>query len=368
MLDLGVFTLNSIRKIIILASATSISACSFLYGEDGLIKDTSNDYLKASQTKDLVIPETLSHKDKVDYAMIPAIGKKAKTSKTGDALYSAAPVQILAVLENVRADKQGEYPAVFIQDEKEFLWNTIVNLFEENEILPAVSDKANYFLDTGWLAVDERGLWLGMEGSEEVDEFRAKYQIKILPGNLDKEERLEVKRVRAQKLNDDTDKWEEVGNFWQDSAQMLNFIIVDYDNQVKKREKSNMASAIAGFKVELGVDSEGETALITLAEKEMVWNKLPMVLKAAKFDVNDKDRRSMTYFLKYEEEEVGFFASLVSTEQETLPVDDGDYQVVLTDMNEKTAITFKDAQGAPLESNIVVKMYPMLSKLFGTKR
>jgi outer membrane protein assembly factor BamC len=368
MLDIGVFNLNSIKKIIILASATSLSACSFIYGEDGLIRDTSNDYLTAVQTKELVMPEGLSHKAKANYAQVPAIGLKAETSLMGKELRNSAPVQILAVLENVRVDKQSEFPAIFIQDEQDFIWNVLLNLFEENKVSPAILDKSNYFLDTGWMALDERGLWLGIEGSEEVEEFRAKYQIKLTPGILEKEVRVEAKRVRAQKLNDESDKWEDVGSFWQDSAQMLNFIIADYDKQATKREEVNRTSVIAGFKVDLGVDSDGETALLTSAKRELVWNKLPKVLEAVKFEINDKDRRSMTYFLKYEKEEQGFFASLVSSKPEFLPLEDGNYQVAVTDMGENTAITFKDGQGVSLESNTVIKMYPMLSKLFGKKR
>ena len=341
--------MNSIRKLIVIASATSLSACSFIYGENGLIKDTSNDYLDAAETKDLAIPEGLTHKNKANYAQVPVIGEKAKTANIGIDLRHAAPVQILAVLENVRIDKQAEFPAVFIQDEQAFLWTTLINLFKENGVSPTIEDKANSFVDTGWIALDERGLWLGMEGSEDVDEFRAKYHIKMAPGPQDKEVRIEVKRVRAQKLNNETDKWEEVGSFWQDSAQMLNFIIADYDAQTIKREKINRTSAIAGFKVELGVDTDGDTALLTTADKELVWNKLPKVLEAVKFEINDKDRRSMTYFLKYEKQELGFFASLVSSEQESLPIEDGNYQVILSELNDKTAITFKDGQGAALE-------------------
>lgn len=360
--------MNNIKKLLVVFSLTSLSACSYFYSEEGLIKDTSYDYLNARQTKGLEIPAPLVQEDKANYALVPRIGEKANKTQLSKNMKFSAPVQVLAVLDNVRLDKRASSPAVFIQEKKEFIWMSLLDLFQSNEITPAIIDRDSYYMNTGWMAVDERGVWLGVEGREEVDEFRAKYDIQIKPGNRNGDARLEVSRVRAQKINDDTDDWEDVPSYWQDSAEMLNLIISHYDEKVSERDREIRSRTVAGFDVELGTDSENNSALIASADKEKVWENLPKVLEAVNLMISDKDRRLMTYFLKYEKAEQGFFASLFSSETAELPIEEGNYQVSLSDNGELTAITFKDAQGAPLDSSQLVKLYPILTKLFGNRR
>ncbi|WP_168204312.1 outer membrane protein assembly factor BamC [Aliikangiella coralliicola] len=360
--------MNCFRKIILIILSAGLSACSYIYGEDGLIKDRTYDYLEAKQTKELVVPQELKQKARVDYTQVPAIGEKAKQADIGKSVRYAAPVQILAVLDNIREDKKAPNPAVFVQENIDILWQITVDLFVNNEINPTVVDKSQYFLNTGWVALDERGVWLGIESDEESDEFRAEFQVKIKPGVIRGENRIEVVRSKAQKYNDDSEQWENVPSFWQDSAEMLNLIISNYDKKVTEMEREKRGRAIAGFKVELAKDADNNAALVTATNREIVWEKLPRVLESVNFQVNDKDRRLMTYFVKYEVEEPGFFASLFNDEPEALPIEPGDYQVSLTDVGELTAVTFKDGQGAPLESSAMVKLFPILNKLFGDKR
>lgn len=345
-----------------------MSACSYFYGEDGIIRDSSYDYLKAKQTKDLKIPESLLQKNKVNYTPIPSIGKKAQNAPVGKDLRIVAPIQLLAVLDNVRVDRQAENPAIYMQEDIEFLWLTVIELLKLNEVTPAIMDRANYYIDTGWVAVDERGLGLGLEGREEIEDFRAKYSIKIKPGNLRKDIHIEVTRLRAQKMDDDTDKWVNIPSFWQDAAEMLNLILANYDQHSLQRTHTINSRTIAGFKVELATDSEGNAALVTSADKELVWEKLPSVLKAADITLSDRDRTLKTYFLSYEKKKDGFFASLDDEDIQPLALEDGNYQVTVSELGNNTAITFKNAEGTPLVPSVVAAIFPTFSRLFGENR
>jgi len=360
--------LNRIKTLALVVSASLLSGCSWLYGEDGLIKDTRYDYVKAKQASDIKVPEPLVQKDKVDYTPIPAIGEKAKQAPVGDAVALSAPIQILAVLDNVRVNKKANNPSVYIIEDSEFLWDAIINLFETHEATIVVKDKSKQIIQTDWMAVDERGVWLGLGGNDDIDEFRAKYRVQLSDGVLRNEKQVEVTRIAAEKLDEDTDAWKPVPSFWQDSAEMLNLVISHYDALAVERDKQSRASLIAGFKVQLAKDEKDAAALVTDASLEHVWEKLPKVLKALDFEVNDRDRRQMTYFVNYENQEPGFFASLFEEEKERLPLETGEYQVTLRELGERTAIVFRDGQGEPLKSDMMVKLYPTLSKLFGVNR
>lgn len=360
--------MNFTKAILPVLTILLLSGCSYFYGEDGLIRDTEYDYLKAKQSKGLEVPAPLVHKNLSNFTKVPAIGSQAKIAPTGTSLPIAAPSQIMAVLDNVRENKQSQDPAVFIEDKIDFVWSAVVDLLNENSITPGKVQKKDGYIDTGWVAQDERGVWLGIEGKEEVDEFRARYEIKIEPADVKTEVVLTVKRVLAQRLDDDSDQWVEVSSFWHDSAEMLNLMLASYDQKVAERNINMRSRVIAGFSVELGVDTEKNTALLAKVDKELAWEKLPKVLNALHFEIQDKDRRTMTYFFKFEREEEGFFASLFEQEKEELPLEDGDYQVVLSDVGDKVAYTFKTGEGVALDSALVAKLYPTLSKLFGDRR
>lgn len=352
----------------VLFATLTVSGCSYIYGEDGFIKDNTYAYLEAKQTKDIVIPDSLKQEEKVDYTPIPAIGSKAKQAEVGTKVKVNAPVQILAVLDNVRVNKQAQNPTVYILEDEEFLWNSVVDLFDTNEIQLDINDSQNRVLQTDWIAIDQRGVWLGLAGREDIDEFRAKFKVTFDKGILKGEKQVQVERVMAQKLNEETEQWESYPSFWQDSAEMLNMLISHYDKTATVRDKEIRAQNLAGFKVQLARDEDDNAALVTNAKLEHVWEKLPKVLDEADFDVGDRDRRLMTYFVQYEFEESGFFASLFESDKEPLPLESGDYQVTLRQLGERTAIVFRDGAGVPLNSTTMTKLFPTLSKLFGTKR
>ncbi|TQV76977.1 outer membrane protein assembly factor BamC [Aliikangiella marina] len=357
-----------IKTSIVILSCQMLAGCSWLYGEDGLVKDSSYEYVNARQTKDIQIPGELTQKRKVNFTPVPAIGEKAKQAPYGKEVKVSAPIQILAVLDNIRIDKKADNPAVFILDDSDFLWRSIIEIFEENEAKIEKANKQELVIETDWLAVDERGVWLGVAGEDDIDEFRAKYRVKFTDGVLKDEKRMEVSRIAAEKLDDETEQWQPVPSFWQDSADMLNLLISSYDKKAATRDQARKAAMVAGFKVQMAKDEEDAAALVTEASMEHVWEKLPKVLEALEFDVNDRDRRLMTYFVNYQKEEAGFFASLFSEEKELLPIDAGDYQVTLRQLGERTAIVFRDGQGEPLNSQVLTKLYPTLSQLFGDNR
>jgi len=359
--------LNNFQKLVLVLGGISLSGCSYLYSEEGLIKDRTFEYLDARETKDLNIPPELKQKNKVNYAQVPAIGEAAKNAPFGKELKVNAPVQILAVLENMRLDKKSADPAVFIVDDFEFLWANILSIFEEREINLAKVDKTGKTIDTGWLAQDEDGIWLGLEDSEEIDEFKTRFQIKITEGQLKNEYRIESRRVGAEIL-DEEDNWKPISSFWHDSAEMLNLIISKYDQSVAEREIAERKRAIAGFTVELSTNSDGDAALITAADKEDVWVKLPDVLIDLGFEVHDRDRQLMTYFTEYLTEEDGFFASLFSEDRVELPIESGNYQITVSELGERTAITIKDDQGNALESGVMGKLFPVISSRFGERK
>ncbi|MGX5174341.1 outer membrane protein assembly factor BamC [Aliikangiella sp. IMCC44653] len=359
--------MNFCIKLSLVGICSILTACSSIYGDDGLIKDSSYEYLEAKQVEPLVLPEGLHQKRKLNYTLVPQIGEIAAKAPAGKELALQAPTQILDVLDNIRVNKQSDLPSVFIIDEKAFVAQSIVNLFTENKV-ELTKKESQKVIETGWVALDSRGVWLGLAGEEDVDEFRAKYRVVFGEGVQRGELSLHVERIAAQKLNPDTAQWETIPSFWEDGAQMLNMLIANYDNAATAREAEARAKAPKGIKVRLAKDDKGNAALVTEVAIEQVWALLPEILPTLNFNINDKDRRLMTYFVSYKPTESGFFASLFTAEKVSLPLEAGEYQIAVRQLGEMTAVIFSDAQGSPLDIKKLTEMFPQLSASFGRQR
>ena len=360
---MSLFRLSLVISLLLL-----LSSCGYIYGDDGLIKSQKYDYLQARQTKPLKLPADLTHKSKADYTVVPNIGAKGEKAIYGRALIQEAPIQLLAVLDNTRVDRKSDVPTVFVSDRLDFIWQTAKFFLAERSIKAAVIDEHEKVIISGWMPIEEGGIWLGLDGSEEPDLIRAKYKISVTSGDIKGEHRLSVERTASQVRLDDDEQWQDKRITWQESADMMNLILSYYDTRIRVQQAKRQLKVMAGFKVELGQDSEGNAALITAAKENLVWQKIPKVIRELGMKVIDRDRRQKTFFLEYEQQEPGFFADLFDDEVSSLPIETGAYQLVVSEVGEQRVLTLKDGEGIALPTDIVVKLFPDLSRLFGDRR
>ena len=360
--------LRLIKASFLVLLALVISSCGFIYGEDGLIKNQKYEYIKARQSKQLQVPPPLSHKDKADYTLLPNIGEQGKKGLVGKSLEQAAPTQLLAVLENTRVDRKSTAPAILIIDELEFIWQTATKFIENHNVGTSIQDQQSRTIVSNWLAIQEGGIWLGLDGNEEPDLIRAKYKISIEKGEIKGEHKLIVERIESQIRADDDEPWLDKPVSWQESADMMNLLLSYYDTRLRVQEARHQQEVMAGFKVDLGQDTEGNSALLTFAKEKLVWEKIPKVMRELGFTIIDKDTRQKTYFMEYHKPEQGFFASLFDEQDILLPLEDGSFQMTIGESGEQRSITIRNAQGVAIETELLVKLYPDLSRLFGDRR
>ncbi|MDQ7048242.1 MAG: outer membrane protein assembly factor BamC [Enterobacterales bacterium] len=353
---------------LIIATTLLVSGCGYIYGDNGLIKSQKYAYTKAKQDKELVIPAPLKQSDQSDFTIVPPIGEKAKKGVMGKELSQKAPVQLLAVLDNTRVNRDASIPSILVSDNLDFIWQTVVIFMQQHDITLETKDSEKHIAITPWLNIDEGGIWLGINGEDEPDEERAKYKIQVKPGQIKGEYELTVERIGSQIRSDNDLPWQEKTINWGESADMMNLLLSFYDTRLTVEKLKHQRAILAGFKVELAKDAAGNPALVTKAEESLIWEKIPKVMKALGIKIVDKDARQKAYFLEYKAKEDGFFASLFDETVEKLALEDGEYQLVIGEIGELTSLTFKDGEGHPISAELLVKLFPELSRLFGDRR
>jgi outer membrane protein assembly factor BamC len=360
--------LKIIKFSIVLLTIALISGCGYIYGDNGLIKSQEFDYLRAEETKELDMPEPLVHKNKTNYTVVPQIGEKAKNAPRGKQLGQKAPIQLLAVLDNTRVDKKSELPAVFIMDNRDFIWQTAIKFFEKHQIKLDKADKQQQVIVTDWIPIEEGGIWLGLNGTDEPDLERAKYRVSISDSDLRGEFRLVVERTHSEQRVDDDAAWQQSAVSWQESADMMNLLLSHYDTRIREQEAARQLEIMAGFKVELGQNKASEPALLTEADEKLVWEKIPRVMREIGLVILEKDEKQKTYFMEYKSKEKGFFASLFDSKEKVKLFQEGAYQITLGSLGNRRTLTFRDGQGEALEASKLVAIFPELSRLFGDRR
>ncbi len=345
-----------------------VSGCGYIYGDNGLIKSQEYDYLHAKETNELEVPEPLVHKNKSNYTVVPQIGSATKDNASGKQLSQAAPIQLLAVLDNTRVDKKSEVPAVYIMDNIDFIWQTITKFFKKHEIRVEKQDNQKHRLVTDWIPIEEGGIWLGLDGTDEPDLERAKYAVSISDSNLPGEYRLVIERIQSEVREDNDLPWQAGAITWQESADMMNLVLSHYDTRIREQEAARQLKIMAGFKVELGQNQSQEAALLTDAEQKIVWEKIPRVMREIGMVILEKDDKQKTYFMEYKGEEEGFFASLFDSKKTQKLFQEGAYQITVGDLGNRRTITLRDGQGDPIEASVLVAAFPELSRLFGDRR
>lgn len=350
---------------VLVVSATSLlSGCSWLYGEKGLIHDSTNDYLKAEQTKPLDLPSDYDKSRLSNELPVPELKGKASSAPVGKQLDRKPPLQILAVSQGMRVNRVSENPGVFWMKDMEEFKSQLKAFFEYKGV--AIEMQGSEVV-TDWIVEDNEAWWRSVFGTVLPRFERNRYKVDLGPGERNGEVSIVVKHIAHQKMPYDEDKWVELSLSNKIATEFLNEF-VGYMDYLDRLENAKMLQKMRrGFVVKLSKDSDRNAALVAEADWRTVWLKTPKVLEPFGFTLTDRDRAQATYFFEFEPNEPGFFASMFSDDEGVaLDLEEGAYQAIVGGRDEgPVTITLIDLDGNPLSDGKMAQIFPYLAEAFG---
>lgn len=359
-----------VRALPVLA-AFGLSGCGWLYGKDGLIRDTEHDYLEARQSQPLKMPAQLSAFQPKDQFPVPAIGAKGSQSPVGDALDVNPPALVLSSGDGVNGIQDAAVPQALVLADSELLWRTLNDFLSSNAIAVEQADPATGELLTGWVQTEEIGWFRDWMMGEEIDSYRWQYRFTLKPGERPNERLLSAEAVRAEAHHED-DGWQPQTATRRNSVDILNQFLGFYDEQQTRAARERVLAARAGIKVELWQNEANQTGLLAHSGLSNTWEATPAVLERLGFIQEDKDTTKFLYYFKLEEsDEGGFWDWLFGDdrqEQVRLELEPGEYLVQLNAVGERTGLLFSKADGDVLDSATMTKLFPVLSDAFAERR
>jgi outer membrane protein assembly factor BamC len=351
-------------SVITLLASFLMTGCSWLYSEDGLIHDSSKDYLKAEQTKPLQVPDEYKTDHLGNIAPVPELPPQSQQLPAGDNLDKSPPLQVLAVGQGMRINRQSVNPGVFWMKPVDELRQQLEAFFEYKE-LSFIEE--NGLVKSDWVLIDNEAWWRSVFGTSLPRFERSKFTFSISQGERKGEAGVVVSQQAHQIMPYDEDSWKSIPENRKMATAFLNEFVGYMDYLERLENAKRLKQLNQGFNVVLGADSDSRAALLANTDWRTLWLKAPKVLEPFGFTLTDRDQSTGTYFFEFEPNEPGFFASLFGDDEGVaLNLPEGAYQLIIGGKEGgSVTMTFIDIDGEPLSDAKLTQIYPHLSEAFG---
>ncbi|PCJ46697.1 MAG: hypothetical protein COA74_13185 [Gammaproteobacteria bacterium] len=355
--------LKFVLRALVLVSLGMLGGCSWLVGEEGFFDTKQYDYTQAEISNDLEVPEAVGQSNESDNYFVPDI------YEINGIIYGVdkdvmAPMQVLTLGNKVRVNREPINASVYVTMSEIMLWDSLERYLEEEKIQVSTKNLDTSTIVTDWITKRDEDFWLG-----DITAWRQRYEIQLDMAMRPSEKIITIKLLEAQELVKDSGRWRNVVEPGRLETEFLNSILgFLYVEDIDRSRQLVNQSALGGITVSLATNTDGDPALVSSADYENVWGRVPVFLRLLNLSVEDQDRSKGLFFFKLEDTE-GFFDSLAfwSDDGETLDIPEGLYTIKVAKLGERVSITFIDNDNNPLTAQLLAKNFPALSKAFRSR-
>ena len=356
-------------KALILASIVTLSGCSWLFGEDGHFPGQSNDYLKAEQSADIVLPEGITAESIRDDYPIPEL----TLSQVLPTKFEVPRVEPLDTLDNkgsVRVQRFEKQQWILINASPSEVWPLVSNFLLSNNIALNTADGTLGLIETDWLSsslmdtsvladIDLANLAFSevSERRPTTQAIKEQFRFKLKAGvQKNTTEILIVQRSMA--LNDSVDtapNWEKASTSQIREDNMVKLLSEHLASAPNQPSHSLLAQGIgSASRVILNYDAEGRPYLALYLPFDRAWASLGLALNKASFKVSDLNRSTGVYYVHSipkakKEKKRGFVKRLlgIGKADQSLPADKIDPLSLSTKQDGSALIIYVQREAEP---------------------
>jgi outer membrane protein assembly factor BamC len=360
---------STLALLLITSLIFTLTGCS---SGGGYFSDSERVYRSQKETvDDLEVPPDLSRSSIQDSMAVPGGGAASYEDyahkRDGGVVAVSARDQVLPEFENIRVVRDGDQRWLVINAQPQAVWPKVVEFWRTNGLLLVEQDPTIGVMQTDWLEsradikqsspITEffRQTLGSIYTSATRDQFRVRLEKGLEAGTTElylTHRGLEEKLKEDYSGNADTTYWTPRSNDPGIEAAMLRSIMVHL----------GMASEKAQQRLAQKEDRKQRSRLIKTSERAELWidegfarawRLTGVALDRVGFAVEDRDRSSGIYFVRYSElsgaqqEEKGFFSKLAFWQDDQDSIDkETQYQVKLSEQDQGTRVEIRDQDGA----------------------
>ena len=337
---------------------TSLSGCSWLFGDDGTFRDRSDDYRQAKTEAPLELPEGIDSDSIDDSYAIPIISDRT----TLDDKFEVPTPEPLADdidRDSVRINTLADQSWILVDGAPGQVWPRLRGFLSLNQLSVQRADAVSGMIETAWL----------QPAGEDV--LRERYRIRVDQGVQRGTTEVYILQadIRAGKRD-----WPQQSNnidrekiMTQELAQYL----ADSAAAVAVSMLAQQAIDSSG-KVTLEEDNNDQAYIKLRLPFSRAWASVGKALNKSGYHIDDLNRSEKTYYVHYlekkeEEDDDGFFSSMfgwMASDNETSQDELGiAYLVKVSDKgNNIVSITIERQSGDVVEKNEAERLLKLIKR------
>jgi outer membrane protein assembly factor BamC len=261
--------------------------CSWLTGDKGYFRDTTDDYRNARVSPEIKVPAGLNNEALQDIFVIPPITEDLRVTGHFDTP-RPAPLAARKTEDLVRVQRLGEEEWMLVAVAPGQLWPQVRAFLTNSSLQLARVDARAGLIETGWLKPDHGGM-------DERYQFRIEQGVQRNTSEL---------HVRQMALAGDTDSWPDASFDPGREKEMLMAVAEYVASNTDTAPVSMMAQQAisASGKVSMQEDADDIAYIRLELPYYRAWASVDRALRESNFKVRDRDRSGGIYYIRYVEE------------------------------------------------------------------
>jgi len=285
-----------LRLLFVALAVSTVSACGYLFGDDGVFRDTSNDYRAAAELPPMELPEGREATSLAEIYSVPEIQSEPQFSNS-DRVPRPAPLVSANADQLVRIQRLGDDSWALIAIAPGQLWPQLRSFLSAANIDIAHMNARGGIIES---------TYLDLQGQTQPSRFRFRVERGVQRGNSE----LHVLQMHRRS----EDSWPAKSDDSELEGEMLRGVAQFIANSADTAPVSMMAeqSISATGKVSLAEDDNGMSYIVLELPFDRAWASLARSLDLSGFEITDRNRSSGEYFAQYlgedGEEDSGWFS------------------------------------------------------------
>jgi outer membrane protein assembly factor BamC len=274
-----------------------LSGCGYLFGDDGIFRDTKNDYKEAPELPQMQLPEGTRVAGQLqEIYPIPEVSNDDYATR-GDKVPRPEPLLAASAEQMVRIQRLGDDSWALIAIPPGQLWPQVRSFMAAANIPIGRVDARSGLIESSYLE---------LQNQELPARFRFRVERGVQRGNSE----LHVLQMFR---STDADGWPQRSDDLELEAEMLRSVAQFIANSADTAPVSMMAEQSIAATGKLQLIEEGDAAYLRLELPfDRAWASLARAIEDAGFTITDRDRSAGRYYARYtgveDEDDGGWFS------------------------------------------------------------
>ncbi len=260
------------------------TGCGFLFGDDGMFRDKSQDYKKAREVPPLRLPEGQDDQALGELYPVPPINEKVLLAGKFE-VPRPAPIAPGVEDEQVRIQTMGDDGWAVINTAPGQVWPQVRAFLSSAQIPVARVDASAGIIESGWV---------NLEGASMASRFQFRIDQGVQRGTSEL-------HVLQMSQAGDVNNWPASSNSPSEENEMLRAVAQYIANSADSTPVSMMAdqaiSAVGKISIQEGPDDDMYIRLSLPYDR--AWASVGRSLEESNFEITDRDRSTGKYYVRF---------------------------------------------------------------------